>query len=164
MSFQHSIFENVATTDSAKFRLWRKANDLHSIISKLKDENDFQAFKKTKENPSDLVERCFFFRGNNLCYKKRKQSSRVSGVMNLSWVRIEIDTLEMGDDDEKKEVYEVTFIKNLKFCSVILENQKNFRNLLDVLSKNCILTELYKKYKLGKKIGSGSSGFVRFKN
>lgn len=145
--FIESFFDTY-TTD---FKLWGKGNEKETI----KDEDIIYQgpmFKVDKQK-NKLKERYFVLTKDNLYYLKSEKTRKIRGVMETKWVRCEYTEEENGKQGVR---FNIRFIKNMKYCDFILNDEEKFKTWKRELSKVFIQSDFHIKFNAIKMIGKGS--------
>lgn len=153
MQITNRIFDG----PSCKSKLWRKAK-AYKMLKNSPVKFSSSAYKKTADGQS-YVKRFFFVKEHHLLYKKREDSSKISGILNLDWTSVEFNVLEANRFGLG---FEINFIKNGSFISVYLQEGQELRGWVNVLRRLCIQTDFKRKYKFVEYIDRGSFGQVIF--
>lgn len=152
--FSHfSIFNE--NTDG--FKLWNKKC---SDFANCNQDTEFEAeaWKPSTEKGS-FARRCFAVKGTFLFYKKRKESKKASGILNLRWSTAKFNRVE---DEELKEHfgYFLMLIKNSKYTRIFLKNKEEMERWRQALKEQCIMNDFEERYNLLEMIGKGAYGKV----
>jgi hypothetical protein len=165
MEFISSFFDR---NDPENFKLWRSMTPEEIDQDQILHRETF--FKRSKKDV-ELTQRTFFLTHKFLFYKKNESDTKIRGVMELEWVRVEYFTpqdreqandLIEDENDPTSELYSIKFIKNLKFTEIFTDNQQIFEFWKHLLSAITIQTDFHTKYKVLKMLGKGSFARVRF--
>ncbi len=147
----NQFIESFFDENDSSFKLWTKKVknleiDTNEIIYKGKMSKINRKTNKTKE-------RFFILTKNNLYYLKNEKSNKIRGLMKIEWVRTEY--IEETITKEKMR-YCIRFIKNLKYCDFIVNQESCFEIWKEKLSKVFIQSDFHTKFNAIKMIGKGS--------
>lgn len=144
--------ESFFDSDEPHYKLWSKPKSSFSITSESKL---FAAyFYKFSKRENAWKERYFILTLNHLIYLKDSNSTKIKGLIKLSWVRNEY--IKDGNPKNKDFKFGVRFIKNLKYSDLWLKDETLFKKWRSALSKVCIQTDFHEKFTAIKMIGKGS--------
>jgi serine/threonine protein kinase len=144
--FIESFFDNNAPA----FKLWSKK------VTDVKLTEDEIVFKgnmlKMNRKNNKLKERFFILTGNNFYYLKSSKNTKIRGVMETAWVRVEY----ILEESDKEKRFCVRFIRNMKYCDFWINDEKLFKEWKRALSKVFIQSDFHIKFNAIKMIGKGS--------
>lgn len=145
--FIESFFDTY-TTD---FKLWGKGNDKETI----RDEDIIYQgpMYKVDKQKNKLKERYFVLTKEKFYYLKSEKTRKIRGVMDTKWVRCEYSEEENGKSGVR---FNVRFIKNMKYCDFILNDEGKFKEWKRELSKVFVQSDFHIKFNAVKMIGKGS--------
>jgi serine/threonine protein kinase len=144
--FIESFFDD----NALGFKLWSKK------VSDVKLDNEDIIFKgnmlKMNRKNSKLKERFFILTNKNFYYLKSNKNTKIRGVMDTKWVRVEY----IIEESDKEKRFCVRFIRNMKYCDFWINDEKLFKEWKLHLSKVFIQSDFHLKFNAIKMIGKGS--------
>lgn len=155
MTTVDSIFD----ISTQKSKLWRKSHP--NFDPDQKPTFSLIAHKPDSKNPKTLNARVFFRKGNFLCYKRKPEDQKPSGLMDLEWSRVEF---KPTGEEEFKDDFKITMllIKKRKMIRILLKGEEEQEAWRRGLEGVCCFKDFHVRYKAVEEIGSGSYASVRF--
>jgi serine/threonine protein kinase len=144
--FVESFFDD----NAPGFKLWSKK------VADVKLDSEEIVYKgnmlKMNRKNSKLKERYFILTNKNFYYLKSNKNTKIRGVMDTKWVRVEY----IIEESDKEKRFCVRFIRNMKYCDFWINDEKLFKEWKTNLSKVFIQSDFHLKFNAIKMIGKGS--------
>jgi serine/threonine protein kinase len=144
--FIESFFDNNAPA----FKLWSKK------VADVKLSEDDIVYKgnmlKMNRKNNKLKERFFILTNKSFYYLKSSKNTKIRGVMDTAWVRVEY----ILEESDKEKRFCIRFIRNMKYCDFWINDEKLFKEWKRALSKVFIQSDFHIKFNAIKMIGKGS--------
>lgn len=112
----NQFIESFFDTNESDFKLWSK-NVANEKLDHSKIIYQGEMLKINRKNNKTKT-RYFILTEDKLYYLKKANQSKIRGIMDTSWVRIQY-MKENKDDGVEKTC--VRFIKNMKYCDFIIK-------------------------------------------
>lgn len=159
-NFTESIFDQ---NPNDGYKLWNSCPKDHPLYPKLINSTPLlQGFvgkrSSRKNQPSQIQDRFFVLTNNYLYFKKREDTSKISGFLQFKWARMEVHQEEYENQDQEISVkFTIKIIKNLKFTSLFFDSYKEFCKWKQALiSVHLIQTDFHEKFTVTNRLGKGS--------
>jgi hypothetical protein len=164
-NFTESIFD---LDTSGEYKLWKSCSRSESLYQKLINKpvllEGFVGKRSSRGSSQNKIQNRYFVLTNGYLYfKKRQDSTKISGYLKLRWARMEVHTEDYENEaGQVKSKFTIKIIKNLKFTSMFFDDYNDFFVWKQAFIKvNLIQTDFHEKFKVLERIGKGSFAKVR---
>ena len=151
-----SFFDDTGS-ESEKFNLWKR-NDPSMKLERHEIIYSGYLLKSDKDSAT-LKERLFVLTKDHLYYTRDDIKSPIRGVMELKFVRV-----SYFQDESSGSKYSLRFMRNLKFCDLFVNSEKDYSIWKKALAGRLIQTDFHTKFGVIKMIGKGSFAKVYLVN